>query len=270
MASGDSAWASLDPQTKERRNREWIIGRLRAPLYDVDIDGTVTVTAIAVDGDDITTSATTHYTVPGSGVTVAMLQRVTLCNGSATARACKVHLVESGGSRTVSNTIYSGTLAAGDTCVIEGPFFMSPGDTLQSIGTGMSADDIGLHADVLEFATQPSGMVLAHATTNGSGVEGAMLTGSSATYYTAPASKKTVVGPITLCNTHSAALATTVYIIESGGSAAGKKKVFGGSIPAGATVMLDGPFVLDPGDTVRGLAGTTDLVSIRVTPIEMS
>lgn len=268
MATGDSAYATADVQWEERRNREWIAGRLRYPVYDIDVDDTVTVTPITVDGDDVITSVTTHYTVPGSGVTVAMLQRITVCNGSATARAFNLHLVESGGSRTVSNRIWADTLGAGVTAVITGPFFLSPSDTLQSIGTGMSADDIGLRAEVLELATQPAGMTLAHATTNGSGIEGAALTGSSATYYTAPASKKTVVLNLTLCNTDTAARTPTVYVIESGGSVAGKKTVIAQALAAGKSLLFDEPLVLDPGDTIRGLASVTAVVSLRVTAVE--
>lgn len=264
--AGTSLWAANDPLTRQRLNRGEIIGRLMMPFYDVDSAGTTTVAAIAVDGDDIITSATTHYTVPSSGVVVAVLQRVTVCNASATARACSIHLVESGGSRTVSNRIWSDTVPAGLTIVIEGPFFMSPSDTLQSIGTGMSADDIGLRAEALEFTTQPSGMTLAHATTNGTAVEGAAMTGSSATYYTAPTSKKTVIPCIVLCNTDTSAVTVTVNIIESGGSVAGKKKILGQSIKAGGSLILAGPFALDAGDTIRGLASTA--VSIRVTAVE--
>jgi len=264
-----SLWADADNMTAARRNRESIIGRLWMPIYDVDNSSVVTVTAVSVDGDDIITSETTHYTVPGSGVVMAVLQRITVCNSSLNPRACSIHLIESGGSRTVANRIYSAYVPAGSTVTIEGPFFLSASDTLRTIGLGMSANNIGLRAEVLEFAAQPTGVTLAHETTNGSGIEGAALTETSAIYYTAPAAKKTVAMNITVCNTDSSARTVTVYIVESGGVVAGAKQVIRQSVPAGASVMLDGPFVLDPGDTIRGLASLTAVVSIRITPVEL-
>lgn len=258
--------ASSDPLYAVRLNRAFIIGRLMMPVYDVNSGGTQTVIGVAVDGDDIITSATTHYT---ASTTVTVLQRVTICNGTSTARQCSIHLVESGGSRTVSNRIYSDLLQGNETITLEGPFFLSSGDTLQSIGVGMSADDIALRADLLTFSAQPSGMTLAHATTNGSGIEGAALTASSATYYTAPVSKYTVVPHVLFCNTDSSARTVTAYIIESGGSVAGKKQILGQSLQPGETVMVQGPFVLDAGDTIRGLASGASVVTIRVTAVEL-
>lgn len=258
-------WAANDPLTRQRLNRGAIIGRMQMPFYDVDSGGTTTCTAVSVDGDDIITSATTHYTASG---TVAMLQRITICNSSATSRACSVHLVENGGSRTVSNRIWSDSVRAGQTLIIEGPFFLSASDTLQSIGTGMSANDISLRAEVLEFTNQPSGLTLAHATTNGSGIEGATLTTSAATYYTAPASKKTVVPHLLVCNTDTSARLVTIYLIQSGGSAAGTKCIFAQSVAASGSVMIVGPWALDAGDFIQALAAAGSVVSLRVTAIE--
>ena len=46
------------------------------------------------------------------------------------------------------------------------------------------------------------------------------MTGSAATYYTAPSSKTTVIKKLAFCNTTAGTVNVTLYLIASGGSAA--------------------------------------------------
>lgn len=51
-------------------------------------------------------------------------------------------------------------------------------------------------------------------------IAGSTLTGSAATYYTAPVGTNTVIKKLSLINTTAAPIAATVYLIASGGTAA--------------------------------------------------
>lgn len=50
-------------------------------------------------------------------------------------------------------------------------------------------------------------------------ISGSQLTGAAATYYTAPASTKAIIKRLILCNTTAGAVACTVYLVPSGGTA---------------------------------------------------
>jgi hypothetical protein len=50
-------------------------------------------------------------------------------------------------------------------------------------------------------------------------IEGAQLTGSAATYYTAPVLTAVRIRKLVFCNTTGGAMAVTVYLAPSGGSA---------------------------------------------------
>lgn len=50
-------------------------------------------------------------------------------------------------------------------------------------------------------------------------ISGSTLTGSAVTYYTAPAATTTVIKKLLLVNTTGGALACTVYLVPSGGTA---------------------------------------------------
>ena len=50
-------------------------------------------------------------------------------------------------------------------------------------------------------------------------ISGSQLTGSAATYYTAPANTTTIIKKLVLVNTTAGAVACTIYLIPSGGSA---------------------------------------------------
>lgn len=102
-------------------------------------------------------------------------------------------------------------------------------------------------------------------------LDGTLLTASSTTLYTAPASTTAVIRSITLCNTDTVARTVTIYIVQSGGSIGDDKKIFDEfSLAAGETIVDDTLRVLETGDTLRGLASTASVVSIRADGSEVT
>lgn len=258
-------WTDGDNMTPKRRNRESLPIRLLTPVFDINQGGTVTASAKPVDGDDIVTSETTHYTV-GASVTVAIVHSLTITNTDTVTNQASVHLIPSGGSRQVANTIWDGDLPAGDTVVIRGPWFLDPSDTIRSISSGASANEVALRAEVIEFTGHPDG---------GTCIvdDGDALTVSDATYYTCPASnvQHAHLVAITICNTDSSARTVEVAIIPSGQTVSGRYRVFAGTVQAGETIVLgepDQPYVLEPGDFVQAKASAGSVVGFRITPVE--
>ena len=107
------------------------------------------------------------------------------------------------------------------------------------------------------------------------------LTAASTTLYTAPSAPTTAnalginplaaIETIWLCNTDTAARTVTLYVVESGGSAADNRAVAKDlSIPAKSSIELSpaGGFLLEASDTLRGLADTTLKVTVLVTGTE--
>src|SRR5207253_6925367 len=125
-----SLFATNDALTQERLNRGFMPGRLSMPVYDVNDSGTVTVTPRSIDGDDVFTSVTTHYSVPG-GAAVSIVHAITVCNNDSSAQHAGVYLVQNGSVIGGPTVIFFDTLNVGETVVIEGPFFLDPGDAIQ-------------------------------------------------------------------------------------------------------------------------------------------
>lgn len=107
------------------------------------------------------------------------------------------------------------------------------------------------------------------------------LTGSNATLYTAPSvtsptgsTQGALLKSIVLCNTDTAARTVTMYVVESGGSAAANRMILSVmSIAASTTVTLtfpDDTFPMDSGETVQGLADTTLKVTYRINVVELT
>lgn len=107
------------------------------------------------------------------------------------------------------------------------------------------------------------------------------LTGSNATLYTAPSvtsptgsTQGALLKSIILCNTDTAARTVTMYVVESGGSAAANRAILSAmSIAASTTVTLtfpDDTFPMDSGETVQGLADTTLKVTYRINVVELT
>lgn len=258
MASGDSAWAFQDPQTRQRRNREWIIGRSRVPLFDVDLNDALSVTPVSVSGAVLTTSNASLYTVPASGVTVAQIASITVTNFSGSARVVNIYL---GASAVLANQIWGDTLQPGETIIIGGPFYLAASNVLFASSDANTA--VTVTAEVLEFKTQPSGLTLKI-------INGVLLTGSAATLYTVPASgvRQALVMGVHLFNSHTGDLTPTIHRVKSGGSVGSSTIVFSGAMFTKETVNFAGPFTLGPNDFISGLASTTNLISARLAVVE--
>jgi hypothetical protein len=106
-----------------------------------------------------------------------------------------------------------------------------------------------------------------------------MLTGTSATLYTAPAAPTNanavgvnpiaVVERVWISNTDASARTVTLYVVESGGSVADNRAVMKTvSIPANSTVDVEPDWVLEASGTLRGLADTTLKVTLLVSGTE--
>lgn len=106
-------------------------------------------------------------------------------------------------------------------------------------------------------------------------------TGSNATLYTAPSvtsptgsTQGAMLKSVILCNTDTTARTVTMYIVESGGSAADNRCLYKDySIAAKTTSVLlfaDDECPLDSGETVQGLADTTLKVTYRLGVVELT
>lgn len=258
-----SLWDSLDTQTKERRNREAIIGRLLGiPLYDVDDALAVTLTATPVDGVALASSNTTYYTVPASGVAVSAILGITLVNSDSVARAVSLYLVESGGSAGVATQIFAATLQPGERVSLEGPWFLAASGTL--VASAAAAAVVSLRADVLEFDAQPAGLTLKV-------IDGASLGASATTYYTVPGSGVThaVLLATTLCNGDTVSRRPHVHVIPSGGSAVVANRIWFDELVTKETALFSRFEVLEPGDFIQALASSAGAIGARFTVLEV-
>lgn len=100
----------------------------------------------------------------------------------------------------------------------------------------------------------------------------ATLTGADATYYTVGGTTTATLClkiEVWLCNTHTASVAVTLNAVPSGGSSAIANQIFADTIlpkkNRAFTVFLN----LEENGTIRGLAATAGVVSIRLAPAEV-
>ena len=107
------------------------------------------------------------------------------------------------------------------------------------------------------------------------------LSGSNSTLYTAPSgtsptgsTQGALLKSLVLCNTDSSARTVTIYVVESGGSAAANRAILSAaSIAANTTVTLtfpDDTFPMDSGEMVQGLASVANVVTYRVNIVELT
>lgn len=103
-------------------------------------------------------------------------------------------------------------------------------------------------------------------------VSAQQLTGSNATYYTAT-NVYTIIDSASICNTTAGAVTATIDLVDSGGSAAATERVISArSIAAGETYLcpeLIGQ-ILNPGDTIQGLASAATSLTLRISGREVS
>ena len=88
------------------------------------------------------------------------------------------------------------------------------------------------------------------------------------TLYTVPASTKTIVKEIILCNTDTVARTVTIYF--GGGSAAGNTILSAYSLAAGQTIFLTLSTVLVATNTIKGGASAASVVSCTISGIEVA
>lgn len=104
---------------------------------------------------------------------------------------------------------------------------------------------------------------------------------SNGTLYTSPsvssptgATQGALLKSIVLCNTDSTARTATIYLVESGGSAAANRAILSAVTIAAATTMIlsfpDETCPLDSGETVQGLADSASKVTYRINVVELT
>lgn len=102
-------------------------------------------------------------------------------------------------------------------------------------------------------------------------VDGSYITTSAATIYTVPSSTIALVSKITVFNADTVSNDAQIGLVEFGGSLGVSNKVTVATVAAGATLVLDGPWLLDTGDFIRCVSASatgTDM-SIRVDLAEL-
>lgn len=100
----------------------------------------------------------------------------------------------------------------------------------------------------------------------------AQLTTSAATYYTAPASTKTVLKKATLTNNNTTPETVTIYLVETGGTAGVTNIILKDkAIGPGETYEvyeMEG-HIMNAGDFVRALASTASQVTFHLSGVEI-
>lgn len=80
----------------------------------------------------------------------------------------------------------------------------------------------------------------------------AAITGATTTFYTTPASTRTMVKEIDICNTTGGALTVNVHLVPSGGAAGtANALLYGVSVGANTTLQWSGVQILNAGDTIQ-------------------
>lgn len=265
-----SLWLTGDTQFARRRNREAILGRLQVPLFDVNQAGTHTVNPKSIRHVGLLpTSAAVVYTAPATAGSVVVLHSITITNVSATPRQAVLFLVAPAGSANNPSTIFGDDLAAGETVTLRGPWFLAPSASIRAQAAATLA--IAFNAQALEFDSQPSGQTLKV-------VEGVLMDTTGVIPYFAPAPSASfvhaVVLAITICNLDSSSRLVTIYDCPDGGSIQDDHVIFKADVAAKETVILDTPLILLPlviggGAHIVGKASVTDVVSMRLTVIEV-
>lgn len=90
---------------------------------------------------------------------------------------------------------------------------------------------------------------------------------SAGAIYTNPAGTKTFVRGLLLHNTSGAAVAVTLNWVPAGGNVAASNQFFSQAIAAGETLAVELPYalvLLDDGESIRGVAGSANAVTVVV------
>ena len=90
------------------------------------------------------------------------------------------------------------------------------------------------------------------------GVQAVSATPTVDTVYTVPASTRTLLKDISICNTTAAAITLRIYLVPSGGSpGTGNALMYDVSINANSTVQWNGVQIMEAGATIRTSASAT-------------
>jgi hypothetical protein len=261
-----AGWAARDTQTKERRNREWVMRLLLGlPLHDVDEALTVTVVPQPLDGVALPNAVATHYTAPAGAGKIVVIQRIRLSNKSGASRQVTVHIVPAAGAAGVATTIFpTVTLLAGESYTISGPFLMAPGDLLRAYADSAAA--VAMRAEIMEMDAQPAGLTLK--VVNGAALTNALL--GSPGYYRVPTVGVTsaLLLPIRLANTDSSSRTPEVHVVPTGGAGALANNIWADAMSANESVATGGGIILQPGDFLDAKASTGGVVGMRAAVLE--
>jgi hypothetical protein len=103
-------------------------------------------------------------------------------------------------------------------------------------------------------------------------IEPSQLPNANNTYYTATGIR-TIIDKMTLCNTTAGAVTATIDLVVSAGSSGVSQRVISArSIAAGETYTCPEVVghILNPGDSIQGLAGAAASITIRASGREVS
>lgn len=95
---------------------------------------------------------------------------------------------------------------------------------------------------------------------------------SIGTHYTVPASTKSIIKQIVICNTTAATATVTIHVVANGGSNTAANMITN-ALPVGAndTITLDLSVVMDTaGDTIRALQGTSSAITLTISGVEFT
>lgn len=97
------------------------------------------------------------------------------------------------------------------------------------------------------------------------------LTTSNATLYTVPAATTTILKSMDFVNTSSSAATLTVYVVPTGGSASAANALISGrSIAGNDNLGWEGEMVLNAGDFIVAVAGTTSVINAFLNGVELT
>lgn len=106
------------------------------------------LTLKVINGAALGSSVATYYTVPGSGVTHAILLATTLANTDSVSRTPHVHVIPSGGAAAVANRVWSDALVTKETALFAQLEVLEPGDFIQAKADAAAV--VGARFTVLE------------------------------------------------------------------------------------------------------------------------
>lgn len=96
-----------------------------------------------------------------------------------------------------------------------------------------------------------------------------LITNAQVTIYTVPAASQDVIKGIDIANSSASAVTCSVNLVPTAGAAAAGNLLFGTvTIAANSTLHWTGTQVLNTGDFISVIAGTTNVLAITVSGLE--